>query len=335
MAIDRDQLLEDLKRLRRGRGLAGLELHSLTPSLHAVSGAGPDATPDEVMERLRLELARLTDSLPQELREFAMVALNIGWAEKGTAELPLAQRIDQLAERRSRDSRTVRRHIDEAMNQLADAAIAEEYWAETGRQESAAEWYIKSSRAILRMDLPSPEAMDEREIVVLGSPLGGISLPFTLPRHPDDHSDSHQLQTEMLFGGKFVVTQRVSDSRFDIRIQFPRVLQPGEAHRYAIINRVPDGQRMAPRYVFVPYRRCDEFELLVRFSEHAVPADVRRVTAAFHREIDERQPDTQIIHPDSAGEVRLRFTNLRVGFGYGLQWSDDSREGGEDRDSTP
>lgn len=333
MAIDRDQLLDDLKRLRRGRGLVGLELQALTPSLRALSGAGPDAAPLQVIGRLQLELARLTDGLPQELRQFARVALNIGWDEEGTAELPLERRIERAAELMSRDPRTVRRHIDEAMNQLADAAIAEEYWAQTGRQESAAEWYIKSSRAILRMDLPSPEAMDEREIVVLGSPLGGISLPFTLPRHPDDHGDSHQLQTEMVFGGKFAVTQRVSDSRFDIRIQFPRVLQPGEAHQYAVINRVPDGQRMAPRYVFVPYRRCDEFELLVRFSERAIPADVRRVTAAFHREIDERQPDTEIIHPDGAGEVRLRFTNLRVGFGYGLQWSDGSDEGGGERGS--
>jgi len=124
----------------------------------------------------------------------------------------------------------------------------------------------------------------------------------------------------MLFGGKFVVNQRISDSRFDIKVKFPRLLQPGESRRYAIIYRLPEGQRMTPHYVHVPYRRCDEFELRVRFSEPAMPADVRRINAAYHREIDDRQPDTEIIRPDDAGEVHVRFTDLRLGFAYGAQW---------------
>ena len=80
------------------------------------------------------------------------------------------------------------------------------------------------------------------------------------------------------------------------------------------------GQRMTPHYVHVPYRRCDEFELRIRFSEHAMPADARRINAAFHREIEDRQPDTEILRPDDAGEIHVRFTDLRVGFAYGAQW---------------
>lgn len=320
MSIERERLLEELKRLRRGRGLADPALASLGPSLRALSGTGPAATNREAVEQLRAEIRRLIDGLPDELRQFAGVALNVGWDDEGASER-LEGRIERLSQLVSRDPRTVRRRIDEAMNRLVDAAVAEENWAEMDRQESAADWYIKSSRAILRLDLPNPEALDEREIVVTGSPLSGISLPFTLPRHPDDHSDTHELRTEMLFGGKFVVSRRVADLRFDIKVQFSRVLQPGETHRYAIIYRVPDGQQMTPHYVFVPYRRCDEFELHVRFDEHALPADVRRVNGRAHREIDERQPDTEILRPDSAGEVHIRFTNLRVRAGYGLQWS--------------
>ncbi|GEM_PF-3205331 len=319
MSIERYQLLEDLKRLRRGRGLAEARLETLSPSLRALSGARPEATHQEALELLRVELSRLIDGLPGELRQFARVALNIGWEDDGASEL-LEGRISRLSELVSRDPRTVRRRIEQAMNWLVDAAVAEESWTEMDRQESADEWYIKSIRAILRLDLPNPEAVDEREIAVQGSPLSGISLPFTLPRHPDDHGDTHGLGTDMLFGGKFVVNQRVSDSRFDIKVQFPRVLQPGETHRYAIIYRIPDGQRMAPHYVHVPYRRCDNFELLVRFDEHSIPTDIRQITAAFHREIDDRQPDAEILRPDDAGEVHVRFTNLRVGFAYGIQW---------------
>lgn len=246
------------------------------------------------------------------------MALNIGWEDDSASEL-LEGRIARLSELASRDPRTVRRRIDEAMNRLVDEVVAEENWAEMGRQESAEEWYIKSIRAIVRLDLPNPEAVDERQIVVQGTPLSGISLPFTLPRHPDDHGATHELRTDMLFGGKFVVNQRVSDSRFDIKVQFPRVLEPGETHRYAIIYRIPEGQQMTPHYVHVPYRRCDNFELLVRFG-NSIPTDIRRITAAFHREIEDRQPDTEILQPDGAGEVHVRFANLRVGFAYGMQW---------------
>jgi hypothetical protein len=163
--------------------------------------------------------------------------------------------------------------------------------------------------------------VDEREIVVTGSSLGGITLPFTLPRHPDDRDGTHELLTDVMFGGKFVVNQQVSDSRFDVKIQFPRLLQHGETHRYAIIYRLPKGQRMTPHYVHVPHHPCDEFELRVRFDEHAMPGDIRRITAAFHREIEDRQPDTEILRPDGAGEVYVQFTNLRVGFAYGIQWA--------------
>ncbi len=319
MSIERDQLLEDLKRLRRGRGLIGASHRMLSPSLRALSGAGPEATDQEALEQLRAVLGRLIEELPGDLGQAARVALNIGWEDDGASEL-LEGRISRLSELTSRVPRTIRRHIEEAMNRLADVVIAEENWAEMDRQESADEWYIKSIRAILRLDLPNPEAVDEREIVVQGSPLSGISLPFTLPRHPGDHSGTHELRTDMLFGGKFVASERVSDSRFDIKVQFPRVLQPGETHRYAVIYRIPDGQQMTPHYVHVPYRRCDIFELLVRFGEHSIPPDIRRITAAFHREIEDRQPDTEILRPDGAGEIRVRFTNLRVGFAYGMQW---------------
>lgn len=319
MSIERDQLREDLKRLRRGRGLADPGIQSLSPSLRILSGAAPEATHQEALELLRVELGQLIDGLPQELRQFARAALNTGWEDDGASEL-LEGRIWRLSELVSRDPRTVRRRIEEAMNRLVDAAVAEENWAEMDRQESADEWYIKSIRAILRLDLPAPEAVDEREIAVQGAPLSGISLPFTLPRHRDDHGAAHELRTDMLFGGKFVVNQRVSDSRFDIKVKFPRVLQPGETHRYAIIYRIPGGQPMTPHYVHVPYRRCDNFKLLVRFGEDSIPADIRRISAAFHREIEDRQPDTEILRADDAGEVHARFTNLKVGFAYGIQW---------------
>jgi hypothetical protein len=319
MSTDRDQLLEELRRLRRGRGLSDSDLALLGPSLRTLSGAAPDAPVREAAERLRAELDRLIDGLPDELRPFARAALNVRWEDEGAAEL-LEGRISRLSDLVSRDPRTVRRRINEAMDRLADAVVAEENWVEMDRQQSVSEWYVRSSRAILRLDLPNPEAVDEREIVVTGTPLSGISMPFTLPRHPDDHSDAHELQTDILFGGKFVVSQRVTDLRFDVKIQFPRVVQPGEAHRYAVIYKVPDGQKMTPHYVFVPYRRCDEFELFVRFTEQDLPDDIRRVNGRFHREIEEPQPDEEVLRPDSAGEVHVRFTNLQVGAGYGIQW---------------
>jgi hypothetical protein len=234
--------------------------------------------------------------------------------------MQLEQRIDWLARQLERNPRTVRRKLDDAMNTLAEIAIKDYNWKVLGQQEAASDWYVTNCRALLRMDISSPEAIVEREICVESGAFSSLSIPFTLPRYPGDQDESHDLHADILFGGKFVTNTHVSDSRFDIKVQFPHTLYPGDVHQYALIYRIPPGQKMSPHYVLVPYRRCDSFDVRVRFNLNSIPNDIRIIREAFHRQIEELQSEEQRINADDAGEVVLNFQNLKPGFAYGVQW---------------
>ena len=319
MPVTQSQLLSELKALRRGLGVAAPAVkRQAGDALLAISKSGFDDGDDVVRLNLTNELGRLTEELPSELRTIARVSLNLD-DQAGGGSL-LQTRIEWLSRHLGRDARTVRRRIDEAMALLAEVAIKDFSWHTLEAQEASAEWYTRRCRTLLRIDLATPEALDEREIFVKSGELSSLSLPFTLPRNPGDQAETHDLDVEVLFGGSFVKKVRASDSRFDLKIHFPRTLERGASHRYALTYRIPPGQKMAPHYVFVPFQECEEFELRVRFNMNSVPRDIRKISAAFHREIEELQPDENQLETDGAGEVHVLFHELRPGFAYGVQW---------------
>lgn len=319
MSITQSQLLAELKSLRRGLGVAAPSVgRQIGDALFEISKSSPEDDVESIRANLVGELARLIEELPAELQIIAGVTLNLS-GEVDRQRL-LQDRIDWLSRHLDRDARTVRRKIDDVMVLLAEVAIRDFSWQTLEAQEASAEWYTRTCRTILRIDLPSPEALDEREISIKSGVLSSLSLPFTLPRNPGDQAESHDLNVDVMFGGTFVRKSRASDSRFDLKVHFPRTLERGDSHRYALIYRIPPGQKMAPHYVFVPFQECDRFELTVRFNMHSVPRDIRAIAGAFHREIEEEQPDENLLETDGAGEVHVSFKNLRSGLAYGVQW---------------
>src|SRR5205823_7552443 len=85
--------------------------------------------------------------------------------------------------------------------------------------------------------------------------------------------------------------------------------------------RVPRDQLMRPHYVFTSPRRCDLFDLRVRFDPARLPDRVWRVSEAFHRDVDDPGPSDDLLTVDSAGELHVEFHDVRPGFGYGARWS--------------
>ena len=81
---------------------------------------------------------------------------------------------------------------------------------------------------------------------------------------------------------------------------------------------------MASHYVHVPFRRSDYFELRVCFDRQHLPRAVWALCGAPTAVIYERGPAQDVLQPDRFGEVQVRFRNLRLGFGYGLCWQDES-----------
>ena len=79
---------------------------------------------------------------------------------------------------------------------------------------------------------------------------------------------------------------------------------------------------MRDYYVFRPERRCDRFDLRVRFDRSRVPAWVRRVEAEdvhSYNTYDGVPADSELVAVDHTGEATASFSGLRQHFGSGLQ----------------
>jgi hypothetical protein len=143
------------------------------------------------------------------------------------------------------------------------------------------------------------------------------------PTHtqPRDRSDPNpDLNVEAHFGVTLQGKYKVTDSRFAFELGLPSPLGLGQKHEYGVIIRVPDSQPMQPHFVVFPERRCDEFELRIRFDLDRLPNQIWRVEEVFHRDIDDNEPTQDLLTIDGVGEVHLSFRNLLPGHGYGAQW---------------
>ena len=172
------------------------------------------------------------------------------------------------------------------------------------------------------MDKPTPECMDRRWIVAEDDGLDEIEVSLTLPPFGDaDQDDALDLRAEAYFGVTLVRKERRAANRFVFSLVLPRPLAAGQEHQYSLITRLPANQPMRQHYVFFPERRCDDFDLRLRFDLDNPPVKVWRVAEAFHREIDLPVDGRPTLPVDRIGEAHLTFEHLRPGHGYGARWS--------------
>jgi len=129
------------------------------------------------------------------------------------------------------------------------------------------------------------------------------------------------MRVDIHYGARLTSQEKVSDSIFRFVLQLPAPLPRGASHEHCIIVRLPEGQPMRPHYLYVPERPCDRFELRVRFPAGRAPADVERVSGAFHRAIDESAGNAETIPVDGVDEVLSCFVDLAPRLGYGLRWT--------------
>lgn len=108
---------------------------------------------------------------------------------------------------------------------------------------------------------------------------------------------------------------------FEFFIELPAPLQVGEEHEYEMILPIPPGEHMRPRYIFTPEVQCNLFDLTVRFDLTRLPTWLRVVRGETVRTFDRGGPDGELLSPDEAGEVHVRFFNPEKYLGYGLQWA--------------
>lgn len=315
MSEESAELANELKTLRKGRGLQTARLaDQVGPMLRELCGIGPTENAAAIREKLSRRLRILADTLPEDLRLVVIVTLAL---HQDSQHQFLQERVQFLADQQKRDVRTIRRRMDEGFELLAETATKPGGPQSRG---SSLGWYIDRMEAILRMDKASPECFERRRITAEWDGLDTIRAAITLPRHQHDTTDEHKLDAELYFGATLAASDQPREYRFTYDLKLPRPLAIGEKHEYGIIQRVPEEQLMRTHYVFFPDRRCEKFELRIRFAPDRIPALIWRVTEVFHRDVDENQPTEDILSIDGAGEISLSFQDLLPGHGYGAQW---------------
>jgi hypothetical protein len=302
----RTELVRELKSLRKGRGLfAGRIEERIGPALRAVcrvsDGDGPVAVRDKVAARL----TELAGQLPEDLREVTLAAFAV---TPDDARLPLYQdRVNWAAVRVDRDPRTVRRRVDEAIVQLAELATG----APRGRRdEPASGWHTAELRVVLTLDQAQPEVLVERRIVIAEDGLRELDLEVTLPAAQRD------LDACVFYGGRLVDRGTSAGARFGLALPGP--MSRGESHDLAVRFRLPAPHAMRPCLVRVPRRRCELFDLRVRFGPD--PPRVWTLNGASRRDVSDPRFHGHRHQVDRAGEIHLRFYQLAPGLAYGARW---------------
>jgi len=268
---------------------------------------------------LKQRIEEYLERAPGELRTAALAALAL---HPGANHRTLQDREEWLAAELSCSVRTARRRVEEALGVLVEEVRVRTRPDLHGSNGAPDGWYVRSFRAIMRLDTPTPELIDERVISFTRSDVTEIACQISLPRPTRSSQPPYDLQAEVIYGGRIRAVERPAETAFTFLLELARPGRTGDTHEYGIRFRLPKGQPMRPLYVFQPIRPCESFDLIVRFSPHAHPDAVRLLDGATLGEIEDDGSRGHDVTVDRFGELRLRFTNLRQGLAYGIRWAE-------------
>lgn len=303
-------LREEIMRLRGRRGVWGADLTEIMGG-ELARRAGLTGTEDTVRTRERIigVLTDLAEDLPQDL---ALVFLGFLAVHEKARHPTLSARVEWLSDQFPRhvSTRTLWRWFDRALDHIGDdeRAVSDGGFAPPG-------WYLASLDTTLDLTGDTPVATERRRVVSTREGLDRTVVSFHVPRSTTDRKKPHGLLVEVLGGAVEAEPEQVGDEYFRHHVRFPRPLTRGEHHELVVRVRIPRGQPMRPEYVFRPLRRCDRFDLCVRFGD-AVPARVRRVDGVPPG----ARPGRDAAPLLDSGELRMGFGPLRPGLGYGAVW---------------
>ncbi|WP_260478641.1 hypothetical protein [Kibdelosporangium aridum] len=328
MTIRDEQLVADLKALRKGRGiLAGSITARVGDALRTATGTHGVEHAVEVRRRVAECLWRWAGELPDDLR----IAVRAAFALDQTDQLPLYKdRVRLVAERLNRDERTARRRIDEGIERLAEVARSGAPLTEFHPAEPVPGWHTEELRVTLALDQPTPEAFEFRRIVADHDRIEHVDLAITLtaPLGANGPARTDDLEIDVFHGGRLTAREMESTDRFGFRLTLPKPLRRHESHQIGLRFKIRPDRTMAPHYVCVPKHRCAEFDLRVRFDVRRPPERIWRLVNAFQRDVDDPQPRGETIPLDASGEIHTSFHELTPGLAYGIRWHRTTGTGG-------
>ena len=316
MATQVRDLVDELKTLRKGRGLStGLPDGKIGPAVRAVCSVSVTDSASVARKKVADRLTELAGRLPDDLSTTVLAAF--GLVPEARQQF-YKERVRWAALRIDRDERTVRRRIDQGIQQLAE--LSAEALAPARPTATGHRWYSEEVRVYLTLDRPTPESLEFRRITSCVDDLRELDLALTLTAPLDRSSVSRELDIQVVSGGTLLRKPKEKADRFAFSLRMPDSLNSADQHEYGLRFRVPEGQRMQQHYVCVPKQRCDNFQLHVRFDHGRMPVTVWRLSDAFQRDVDDPAPSGQSLAPNEAGELHLSFQDLTPGLAYGIRW---------------
>ncbi|AHH95935.1 hypothetical protein GCM10010174_25490 [Kutzneria viridogrisea] len=321
MSTTVDGLTAELKVVRKGRGLRGIDVHDVGPNLRELCGVLAEDSPPVVRDKLARRLTASADGLPADLRLAVLAALSL----IPEVDSPfLNERVQWLSGQFQRDSRTVRRKIDQGITALAEAAASGMASTALPGGTVNARWHTRHLRAAVVVGAPRIESFEARRVHVSEDGLDELDLAMTVPAPASlsGTASPADLGVDVLFGGRLVAKHMESADRFGFHLRLPRPLRAGEEHEFALRIKPAPHWEVEPHYVCVPKYPCDRFQLSVRFAAGTMPQAVHLLAGVFQRDVDDTGPVVgEAVRPDAVGEVHAQFRDLTPGLAYGLRWS--------------
>lgn len=314
MAVTRDDLVAELKTLRKGRGMGAAGLTDrIGPNLREVCGLGPEVDGAPLRQAVTRRLQEFAAQLPSDLRTCVVAAFGL---EKAV-DFPFYQdRVRWAAGQLQRDDRTVRRRIDYGIAQLADLAVAPGGTGLGDNQDGNGGWRTEKLRAVVSLDRPAPEVIEFRTVAAERDGLAELDLAWTVSRA----QLSDDLPVEILYGGTLVSRQLEAADRIGFMLRLATPLDRGEVVEVAVRYRAPSDQEMRPHYVCTPLHPCDHFELWVKFPPDRLPNYIWELDGVLQGDIDDKVAPRNLVQVNDAGEVKVDFRRLKPSRSYGIRW---------------
>jgi hypothetical protein len=293
MATSPSTLMSELKALRRGRGVQapGID-RQVGPALREACGINEFDGAEVVREKLQSWVSSLVHTFPEDLRLAVVTPLAL---HDEARHAFLAHRIQWLADLTDRDSRTIRRRIDDGLTRLVEAAFRHTVQDALTAPDG---WHIQQLHVLLRLDGPVPACTERWTIVAERDGVDEIPWPVAAGRDDAGFAGGHDIR----------VVHGVLLTEGGLRL--PRPLRAGEKQEFSLDVRISRIQPILPVYQFRTSRRCDRFDLVVRFHPDRLPVEVNGI-------------GDEICSPavNSVGEVEMSFRDLIPGHDRGIRWT--------------
>ncbi|GLZ29152.1 hypothetical protein Lesp02_13420 [Lentzea sp. NBRC 105346] len=309
-----EQLVAELKALRRGFGVQSRDISTrIGPALRHVCGLSAEDSQPEQREKVISMLTTVIDELPLNLADMAKDVFGLA----GTADVRYEERMARRAKAVDRDTRTVRRYVDDVLVRIAETALhSRSRRPFTRPAENEHPWHTAELTTIVLLDPAITEVFEERRVVSRISDLASVDYSMTITE--DGPLDVATLGITVLRGACLDFPERVGSNRLTFQLRLPRPLAVHEEHVISLRMRIP--RPFAPHYVCTPKRPCDRFTLIMRFPGDHVPNRVWQLEDEFPLELSDPLLDRIPLTVDAIGEVTASFTDLALNRSYGIGW---------------